>query len=71
MFVPKAGEAVIVRWDQGYGSVEVVEEVLIDHFTIYDRLAESYVAVSFMSAHPLLPDGSHGTALFDRKTGSG
>jgi hypothetical protein len=69
MFIPKVGEAVIVRWDQGYGSVEVVEEVSIDHFTIYDRLAGSYVAVSFMNAHPLLPDGSHGTALFDRKTG--
>ena len=26
MFIPKVGEAVIVRWDQGYGSVEVVEE---------------------------------------------
>ena len=66
MFVPKAGEAVIVRWDQGYGSVEVVEQVSIDHFTIYDRLAGGYVAVSFMNAHPLLLDGSHGTALFEK-----
>lgn len=66
MFVPKAGEAVIVRWDQGYGSVEVVEQVFLDHFTIYDRLAGQYVPVSFTAAHPLLPDGSHGTGLFDR-----
>jgi hypothetical protein len=66
MFVPKAGEAVIVRWDQGYGSVEVAEEVFIDHFTVYDRQAGGYVAVSFMNAHPLLPDGSHGTGLFEK-----
>jgi hypothetical protein len=68
MFVPKAGEAVIVRWDQGYASVEVAEAVFIDHFTVYDRQARGYVAVSFTSAHPLLPDGSHGAAFFENLT---
>ena len=41
MFRLKADEAVIVRWDEGYGRVEVVGKLSINHFTIYDRLAAS------------------------------
>ena len=68
MLKGKAGEAVIVRWDQGYASVEVAEAVFIDHFTVYDRQAGGCVAVSFTSAHSLLPDGSHGTTFLENLT---
>jgi len=53
MYVPMDGEVVVVQWDQGGESVEVVDHVELGEAIVYDSADQCFKQINFMSLRPL------------------